>query len=145
MLSLSHTHTHTHTHTHSALTFEQIYLLRDAIDCRTKLFCGKAGWSGNIAIVIIAVLFVSCSDSLNSSWSRAQDGSEGSDDSSNGDHFFAVGKDLVNAMDSRWGRAWLWRWFKQFLVMKAYQHIITQYLGGSVKQVNLYETTNKGS
>ncbi|XP_070189476.1 uncharacterized protein [Littorina saxatilis] len=40
-------------------------------------------------------------DSLNSSWSGAQDGSDGSDDSSNGDHFFAVGKDLVSAMDSR--------------------------------------------
>ena len=41
------------------------------------------------------------SDSLNSSWSGAHEGSEGSDDSSNGDHFFAVGKDLVSAMDSR--------------------------------------------
>ena len=31
----SHTHTHTHTHTHAytALTLEQIYLFRNAIDC----------------------------------------------------------------------------------------------------------------
>lgn len=40
-------------------------------------------------------------DSLNSSWSGVPDGSDGSDDSSNGDHFFAVGKDLVTAIDSR--------------------------------------------
>ena len=31
-------------------------------------------------------------------------------------------------------------WFKQFLVMKACQYTITQYFGGSVKQVTLYET-----
>ena len=29
---------------------------------------------------------------------------------------------------------------KPFLLMKAYQHTITHYFGGSVKQVNLYET-----
>ncbi|KAL8619533.1 hypothetical protein ACOMHN_011884 [Nucella lapillus] len=40
-------------------------------------------------------------ESLNSSWSGMQDGSDGSDDSSNGDHFFAVGKDIVNTIDSR--------------------------------------------
>ena len=30
---------HTHTHTHTPLTFEQIYLFRNATDCRIKLFC----------------------------------------------------------------------------------------------------------
>ena len=32
----SNLHTHTHTHTHT-LMFEQIYMFRNAIDCRTKL------------------------------------------------------------------------------------------------------------
>lgn len=40
-------------------------------------------------------------DTMGSSWSGAPDISDGSDDSSNGDHFFAVGKDLVSALDSR--------------------------------------------
>ena len=40
----THTHTHTHartharTHTHTALKFEQIYLFRNAIDCRKLCF-----------------------------------------------------------------------------------------------------------
>ena len=31
-------------------------------------------------------------------------------------------------------------WFKQFLLMKAYQHTRTQYFVGSIKQVNLYDS-----
>ncbi|VDI72766.1 Hypothetical predicted protein [Mytilus galloprovincialis] len=45
-----------------------------------------------------------CSDtlnSLNSSWSAIQDSDELSDDSSCGEQFFAVGLDLVHAMDSK--------------------------------------------
>ena len=33
----AHTHTHTHAHTHTALTFERIYMFRNAIDCRLDL------------------------------------------------------------------------------------------------------------
>lgn len=41
------------------------------------------------------------SDTMNSSWSGVQDSSDLSDDSSSGEQFFAVGLDLVHAMDSK--------------------------------------------
>jgi hypothetical protein len=47
---------------------------------------------------------------LNSSWSGVHDGSDGSDDSSNGDHFFAVGKDLATAIDSRYTCLCFWHY-----------------------------------
>lgn len=40
-------------------------------------------------------------DLSSSNWLGFHEGSDGSDDSSNGDHFFAVGKDLAHAIDSR--------------------------------------------
>ena len=40
-------------------------------------------------------------NSLNSSWSAIQDSDDLSDDSSCGEQFFAVGLDLVHAMDSK--------------------------------------------
>ena len=33
----AHAHTHTHTHTHTALTFDRIYMFRNAVDCRLDL------------------------------------------------------------------------------------------------------------
>lgn len=44
-----------------------------------------------------------CSDMMNSSWSAIQDSDDLSDDSSCGEQFFAVGLDLVHAMDSKNG------------------------------------------
>ncbi|XP_048253762.1 uncharacterized protein LOC124113132 [Haliotis rufescens] len=41
------------------------------------------------------------SDTMNSSWSGVQDSSDLSDDSSSGEQFYAVGRDLVQAIDSK--------------------------------------------
>lgn len=46
-------------------------------------------------------LFVDSSDILHSSWSALQDSDDLSDDSSGGEPFFAMGLDLVNALEAK--------------------------------------------
>lgn len=46
-------------------------------------------------------LFVNSSDILHSSWSALQDSDDLSDDSSGGEPFFAMGLDLVNALEAK--------------------------------------------
>jgi hypothetical protein len=46
-------------------------------------------------------VFIDSSDILHSSWSAFQDSDDLSDDSSGGEPFFAMGLDLVNALEAK--------------------------------------------